>query len=52
MNADFQSISDAHQKMQTELRRIGALESMLNMMTQERDSLLQKKKAGTGEVTL
>jgi len=52
MNADFQSISDAHQKMQTELRRIGELESMLNMMTQERDNLLQKTKAGTGEVTL
>ncbi len=43
MNADFQAISDAHQKMKTELRRIGELESMLNMMTIERDELLQRQ---------
>ena len=43
MNADFQSIADAHQKLQTELRRIGELESMLNMMTEERDQLLRKR---------
>jgi DNA repair exonuclease SbcCD ATPase subunit len=42
MNADLQSLSDAHQRLQRELRRIGELESMLNMMTQERDQLLGK----------
>jgi len=43
MNADMQSLSDANKKLQTELRRIGELESMLNMMAQERDFLLKKK---------
>jgi chromosome segregation ATPase len=43
LNTDMQSISDANKKLQTELRRIGELESMLTMMVQERDSLLRKK---------
>lgn len=43
MNADMQSLSDTNKKLQTELRRIGELESMLNMMAQERDFLLKKK---------
>ena len=43
MNADMQSLSDTNKKLQTELRRIGELESMLNMMAQERDFLLRKK---------
>lgn len=43
INADFQMLSETNQKLQTELRRIGELESMLTMMTQERDHLLRKR---------
>ncbi len=43
LNADMQSLSDTNKKLQTELRRIGELESMLSMMARERDSLLRKK---------
>lgn len=43
LNNDMQSISDTNKKLQTELRRIGELESMLNMMAEERDFLLRKK---------
>ena len=43
LNNDMQSISDSNKKLQTELRRIGELESMLNMMAEERDFLLRKK---------
>jgi chromosome segregation ATPase len=43
LNTDMQSISDTNKKLQTELRRIGELESMLNMMAEERDFLLRKK---------
>jgi len=43
MNTDFQAVSDTNQKMKNELRRIGELESMLNMMTQERDHLLRRQ---------
>ncbi|HEV7620761.1 MAG TPA: hypothetical protein VGO09_03460 [Flavisolibacter sp.] len=43
MNTDMQSMSDTNKKLQTELRRIGELESMLNMIAEERDHLLRKK---------
>jgi chromosome segregation ATPase len=43
LNADMQSISDANKKLQTEIRRIGELESMLTMMAEEREHLLKKK---------
>jgi chromosome segregation ATPase len=43
LNTDMQSIADTNKKLQTELRRIGELESMLNMMSEERDFLLRKK---------
>jgi chromosome segregation ATPase len=43
LNSDMQSMSDTNKKLQTELRRIGELESMLNMMAEERDFLLRKK---------
>jgi chromosome segregation ATPase len=43
LNSDMQSIADTNKKLQTELRRIGELESMLNMMAEERDFLLRKK---------
>ena len=43
LNADMQNISETNKKLQTELRRIGELESMLTMMAEERDQLLRKK---------
>lgn len=43
LNSDMQSLSDTNKKLQTEIRRIGELESMLNMMAEERDYLLKKK---------
>ena len=43
LNEDMQSVSEANKKLQTELRRIGELESMLTMMAEERDYLLRKK---------
>ena len=43
LNNDMQNISDTNKKLQTELRRIGELESMLNMMAEERDFLIRKK---------
>ena len=43
LNNDMQSLSDTNKKLQTEMRRIGELESMLNMMAEERDYLLRKK---------
>ncbi len=43
LNNDMQGIADTNKKLQTELRRIGELESMLNIMSEERDFLLRKK---------
>jgi len=43
LNTDFQTVSDTNSKMKNELRRIGELESMLNMMTEERDHLLGRR---------
>lgn len=43
LNNDMQSMSETNKKLQTEMRRIGELESMLNMMAEERDYLLKKK---------
>lgn len=43
LNTEMQDLSEANKKLQTELRRIGELESMLNMMAEERDSLLRKR---------
>jgi len=44
LNNDMQSIADTNKKLQTELRRIGELESMLNIMAEEREYLLKKRK--------
>jgi len=43
LNNDLQTVSDTNKKLQTELRRIGELESMLNMIAEERDNLLRKR---------
>ena len=38
----MQHVSESNQKLQNELRRIGELESMLSMIAEERDRLLNK----------
>ena len=42
LNLDMQSVSETNKKLQTELRRIGELESMLNMIAEERDMLRRR----------
>lgn len=41
-HTELQTLSDTNKKLQTELRRIGELESMLNMIIEERNQLLRK----------
>lgn len=43
LNNDMQNISETNKKLQTELRRIGELESMLNIMAEERELLLRNR---------
>ena len=43
LNTEFQQVSEANKKLQNELRRIGELESMLSMMSDERDILLKRR---------
>ena len=43
LNTDLQSVSDTNKKLQTELRRVSELESMLNMIAEERDLLLRRQ---------
>jgi len=43
LNDDMHNMTEANKKLQTELRRIGELESMLNMIAEERDQLLKKQ---------
>lgn len=42
LNHDLQVVSDANKKLEGQLRRIGELESMLNMVSEERDRLMQR----------
>jgi len=43
LNDDMHNMTEANKKLQNELRRIGELESMLNMIAEERDQLLRKQ---------
>jgi chromosome segregation ATPase len=43
MNAELQHMTEANQKMKAELRRIAELESMLSLVSDERDLLLKKR---------
>ncbi len=43
INNDIQQMSEANRKLKNELRRVAELESMLNMITEERDALLHRK---------
>ena len=43
MDNEVQRVSEANKKLQNDLRRIGELESMLSMVSGERDMLLKKR---------
>lgn len=43
LNNDMQLISDANKKLETQLKRIGELESMLNIVSEERDELARRQ---------
>ena len=43
LNKDFQLISDANKKLEVRIKQIGELESMLNVVSEERDSLASKQ---------
>jgi chromosome segregation ATPase len=43
LNNDFQVVSDANKKLEGQLKRIGELESMLNVVAEERDHLVRKQ---------
>jgi chromosome segregation ATPase len=42
LNKDLQVVADANKKLETQLRRIGELESMLNMVSEQRDQLIRR----------
>jgi chromosome segregation ATPase len=42
LNNDMQAVNDANKKLEGQLKRIGELESMLNVVAEERDQLVKK----------
>lgn len=44
INNDIQQMSDTNRKLKNELRRVAELESMLHLITEERDALLKRRK--------
>lgn len=43
LNYDMQAVAEANKKLEGQLKRIGELESMLNMVSEERDELARKQ---------
>ncbi len=43
LNNDMQAVADANKKLEHQLKRIGELESMLNVVAEERDQLAQRQ---------
>jgi chromosome segregation ATPase len=43
LNIDMQAVTDANKKLENQLKRIGELESMLNMVAEERDELVKRR---------
>ena len=43
LNNDLQIVADANKKLEHQLRRMGELESMLNVVSEERDHLLKRQ---------
>lgn len=46
LNMDLQTVSDANKKLEGQLKRVGELESMLNVISEERDELARKQSHG------
>ncbi len=43
LNNDMQTVADTHKKLEGQLKRIGELESMLNIITEEKEQLMHKR---------
>ncbi|HKZ66294.1 MAG TPA: hypothetical protein VJ111_08075 [Chitinophagaceae bacterium] len=43
LNSDLQVVSDTNKKLESQLRRVGELESMLNVVSEERDHLMRNR---------
>ena len=43
LNNDLQAVSDANKRLESQIKRIGELESMLNVVAEERDKLIKKQ---------
>lgn len=43
LNNDLQSVSDTNKRLEGQLKRIGELESMLNVVSEERDQLIRRQ---------
>ena len=43
LNNDMQAVADANKKLENQLKRLGELESMLNVVAEERDDLTRKQ---------
>jgi chromosome segregation ATPase len=43
LNNDMQAVSEANKKLENQLKRVGELESMLNVVAEERDQLARKQ---------
>ncbi len=43
LNNDMQAVSDANKKLESQLKRVGELESMLNVIAEERDQLARRQ---------
>lgn len=43
LNNDMQAVSEANKKLESQLKRVGELESMLNVIAEERDELARKQ---------
>ena len=43
LNQDLQSVAEANRRLESQLKRIGELESLLNVMAEERDQLARRQ---------
>jgi FtsZ-binding cell division protein ZapB len=43
LNGDLQVVSDTNKKLESQLRKVGELESMLNVVSEERDQLMRNR---------
>ncbi len=48
LNNDMQAVAEANKKLENQLKRVGELESRLNMIAEERDELAKKQQLRTG----